>query len=445
MNARITEQTDVTATLEITVDAPTVDATFEQMLDALAKNMKVPGFRPGKAPRSMLISRFGEEEFASEVREAIVDEHYPNAVRELNLTPVHAHVHADAPRQGEAFTFTVHTEIFPEFTLANIDDIAIETVEPPITDEDVEATVKRLRDDHVTLVPVDRAAEAGDVVTIETQGEGGQQMPVDLERTEPNLVEQLVGCTIGQALTLNLGEDPNAAPAEAEAGEGAAVQRTLDVVIQDIKTKERPEVDDAFAATLGFGSWDAVVAEIRHGLQSERARESFRIQRDEFVQKLMAATEVSLPPSLVKRKQQGLLNNLRNDLEQRGTSFEQYLASLEERGEREKFEAEWREAADRGVKRDLVLERLMDANGVAVDDREFEQAIRQVAQREQSEVEKFKRERGEDWLSNFRYLLARDKTLEFIVRQKVGTLPVAPDDTREAAAAADAMGAANDE
>jgi trigger factor len=439
MNARITEQTDVTATLEITVEAAAVDATFEQMLDTIAKTMKVPGFRPGKAPRAMLISRFGAEALAEEVREALINEHYPRAVRELELSPVHAHTHSEVPQRGTDFTFTAHTEIFPEFALPDIDAIHIETSEPSITDEEVETTINRLRDDHVTLVPVDRAVEAGDVVVIESQGEGGQQMPVDLDRTEPNLVAQLVGRTIGEALTLNLGEDARPATAEGESDAGAPVQRTLDIVIHDIKAKERPEVDDAFAATLGFGSWADVDAEIRNGLRAERARETFRIQRDEFVQKLMAAIEVGLPPALVQRKQRGLLADLRNDLEQRGIGFEQYLTTLEERGDREKFEAEWREAADRGVKRDLVLERLMDTHGVPVDDHEFELAVRQVAQREQSEVEKFKRERGEDWLSNFRYLLARDKTLELIVRRKVGTLPAAVKETAEAAAAADAM------
>lgn len=444
MEARITEQTDVTATLEITISAATVDATFEQVLGILGKSVNVPGFRPGKAPRGVLIARVGEEALAHEVREAIVDKHYPQAIRDFNLTPVSAHTHADSPQAGNDFTFTVHTELFPEFTLADVDTINIETVETPISDEDVQATVTRLQNDHATLVPVERPAEANDLVTIESQGEGGQQMPVDLERTEAHLLDQLIGRSIGERLVLDLGEDPSTpAAAGDDEGEPAAVRRTLDIVIHDIKAKERPAIDDAFAATLGFGSWAEVDAEIRRGLGAERARATFRIQRDEFVQKLMAATEVSLPPSLVRRKQQNLLEDLRTDLERRNMTFEQYLVSLEARGEKEKFEQEWREAAERGVKRDLVLEQLMDARGVAIEDHEFELALRQVAQRERSDVEKFKREQGEEWLSNFRYLLARDKTLEFIVRSKVGTLahPAVTDTDRadSVAAEADAM------
>jgi len=423
MNARITEKTDIAATLEITVDAPAVERAFESVLRELAKSVKVPGFRPGKVPRSVLINRVGAETLATEVRELIVDQHYPQAVREFDLRPVHAHTHAGAPERGSEFTFTVHTELYPEFTLTDIDAISIETRGEPIGDADVEATVQRLRNDHVTLIPEERPAEAGDVVIIESQGEGGQRMPVDLERTEPHLVEQLVGRSIGDALTLDLGEDPSAAKPDGEAapeGEAPPARRSLEIVVQDIQTKDRPATDDSFAATLGFGSWAEVDAEIRRGLGAERDRETLRAQRDEFVQKLMDGSEFGLPPSLVRRKQQHLLEDLQQDLERRGMNVEGYLKALEERGEREKFEQEWRETAERSVKRDLLLERLVEVRGVGVTEREFDLALRQLAARERSDVAKFKRTQGEEWLSNYRYLLTRDKTIEAIVRHKVG-------------------------
>jgi trigger factor len=419
MNARITERTDIAATLEITVDAAAVDHAFEQVLRELAKSVKVPGFRPGRVPRAVLIRRVGVEALATEVREQIVDTHYPQAVREFDLRPVNAHTHADAPQQGNEFTFIVHTELVPEFTLADVDAITIEVDGAPIADADVEATVRRLREDHVTLVPVERAAEAGDVVMIESQGEGGQRMPVDLDRTEPHLVEQLLGRSIGDALTLDLGEDRSAPPPEGEA-DSEPLRRSLEIVIADIQAKERPVVDDDFAATLGFASWAEVDAEIRRGLSAERERETLRAQRDEFVQKLLDATELSLPPSLVRRKQEYLLEDLQRDLARRNLTVDGYLKALEEQNEREQFEQEWRQAAERSVKRDLVLERLIEVRGVALEEREFEFAVRQLAARERSDVGKFKREQGEEWLSNYRYLLTRDKTVEAIVREKVG-------------------------
>jgi trigger factor len=429
-------------------------------------------------PRGVLIQKVGAEALAEEVRDALVDEHYPKAVQELGLTPIHAHTHADAPKAGEAFTFTVHADLYPEFTLADVDDIVIDTAGAPIGDDDVAATIARLRDDHATLVPMERPVEPGDVVYVETQGEGGgQTMPVDLERTEAALVEQLLGKAVGDELVLDLGLDPTPVDAEPtaepsarrprsrprsrrgadrvrrgeatdDADEDAAakdapsgpVRRSLAVRVTDVKAKERPETDDAFAATLGFASWADVDAEIRRGLGIEREREILRAQRDELVEKLMVGTEVGLPTSLVRRRQAHLLEDLAADLQRRGLTMEAYLERLESRGEREGFERELREAAERGVKRDLVLERLLEVRGTTVGDAELDAAIRHTALRERKDPVKFRRDAGETWIENFRFLLARDKALDELVREKTGRGPA--HDAEAAAAVAEAADAA---
>jgi len=447
MEARITEKTDVAATLEVHVPATAVDAAFERVLTTLARQLRLPGFRPGKVPRGVLIQKVGAESLAEEVRDALVDEHYPQAVRELGLTPIHAHTHADAPAQGAPFTFTVHADLYPEFTLADVDDIAIDTVGAPIGDEDVAATVARLRDDHATLVPMERPIERGDVIFVETQGEGGgQAMPVDLERTEPHLVEQLLGRAVGDELVLDLGEDAPATPADDAEPAAAPQRRSLAVKVTDVKAKERPEPDDAFAATLGFPTWADVDAEIRRGLGAERERETLRAQRDEFVEKLMTGTEVPLPGSLVRRRQQQLLQDLAADVERRGMTLQAYLARVDERGERDTFEAELRVAAERGVKRDLVLERLLEVRGVAVDDAELDAAIRHAALRERKDPVKFKRDAGAEWLENFRFLLARDKAIDLAVREKTGRGAAPEAEASEAAVEAAAQAdAARDE
>jgi trigger factor len=441
MDARIVEKHDVAATLEVTIPADQVDAAFERVLGTLARQLRLPGFRPGKVPRGVLIQKVGAEALAEEVRDALVDEHYPKAVQELGLTPVHAHTHADAPQQGAAFTFTVHADLYPEFTLADVDGIVIDTAGAPIGDDDVAATIARLRDDHAALVPVERPIEPGDVVYVETQGEGGgQTMPVDLERTEAPLVEQLLGKSVGDELVLDLGVDPVPADASADAAEAPTdapeapadggdapeavaderPRRSLAVKVSDVKAKDRPEPDDGFAATLGFGTWADVEAEIRRGLGIERERETLRAQREELVEKLMVATEVGLPASLVRRRQTQLLEDLAADLQRRGMTMAAYLERLESRGEREGFERELREAAERGVKRDLVLERLLEVRGTTVDDAELDAAIRHTALRERKDPAKFRREAGETWIENFRFLLARDKALDQLVREKTG-------------------------
>ncbi len=451
MQAELKDKQDVSATFTVTVPASVVDAAFDRILSGLARQVRVPGFRPGRAPRGVLVQRIGADTLAEEVREALVDEHYPKAVQELELMPVHAHFHAESPVQGADFTFEVEADLYPSFELPDFDGIALDASVPEPSDDDVERTIDRLREEHATLVPVERPIEAGDVLTLESLGEGGgQTMPVDLSKTEEHLVEQLSGRRIGEEIVLDLGPDPageatrsesdapgdeparvEAAPTDDEPapGEGAhageepapGARRSLAVRIVDVKQKELPEADDAFAATLGFESWDATRAEIRRGLATRADQEAFRQQREAFVEQLMAATDTGLPRSLVTRRQRALLEELAEDLQrQRGMTLQRYLEELDARAAREDFERELREAAERAVKRDLVLEALLERVGGDIDDDEFDEAVRLMAQRERKDVGRFRADMGEDWLRNYRFLLNRDRALQQVVAAKTG-------------------------
>ncbi|TVR92708.1 MAG: trigger factor [Trueperaceae bacterium] len=456
MQAQLKDKQDVSATFTVTVPADVVDAAFERVLGALARQVKVPGFRPGRAPRGVLIQRIGADALAEEVREALVDEHYPQAVRELDLLPVHAHFHGEPPTAGAEFTFEVHADLYPTFELPDFDSIELDATAPEISDDDVTETVERLREEHATLVPVERPVEPGDVLTVETLGEGGgSNMPVDLGRTEPHLVEQLTGRSMGDELTLDLGVDP-AAPAAADgdseagseadseaaaqdapADEGDAPRRSLAIRIVDVKAKELPETDDAFAATLGFESWDATLSEIRSSLASQADRDAFSKQREAFVDQLMAATDMGLPKSMVARRQRALIEELKDDLEQRGMTLQGYLEELEARDARAGFDQELTQAAERAVKRDLVLEAVLERVGTEIGDAEFEAGVRMMAMRERKDVARFKQEMGEEWLRNYRFLLNRDRALREVVAAKTGR------DRRDGSADAEEAGAAS--
>ena len=453
MQAQLTDKQDVSATFTVTLPADVVDAAFERVLGALARQVKVPGFRPGRAPRGVLIQRIGADALAEEVREALVDEHYPQAVRELDLLPVHAHFHGEPPTAGAEFTFEVHADLYPTFELPDFDSIELDASAPEISDDDVTATVERLREEHATLVPVERPVEPGDVLTVETLGEGGgSNMPVDLGRTEPHLVEQLTGRSMGDEITLDLGADPaapaasddaadDAAEADAQgepADESAAPRRSLAIRIVDVKAKELPETDDAFAATLGFETWEATLSEIRSSLASQADRDAFTKQREAFVDQLMVATEMGLPKSMVARRQRALIEELKGDLEQRGMTLQGYLEELEARDARSGFDQELREAAERAVKRDLVLEAVLERVGTEIGDAEFEAGVRMMAMRERKDVARFKQEMGEEWLRNYRFLLNRDRAVREVVAAKTGR------DRRDGAADDEEAGAASD-
>jgi trigger factor len=445
MEAKLKDKQPVEATVEVKVPAADVDKAFERVLRQLSRQVRVPGFRPGKAPRGVLMKRVGKEALQGEVREELIESSYSKALQQFELVPVHAHVHGGSPSEGEDFTFELHVDLYPEIELPPLDEMVIDSEGRAVDDEMVASTVARLQSENAAMVPVDRPVEAGDYLLVEAVSEGepeGSTMPIDLESVGEELAEQLIGRSAGEVIELRLAggpaersgeraaEDETQGEAEAgadeEQGEAAGADSeatperpTLRVRIRDVKAKDKPAADDDFAKTLGFETWQETEGRIRESLQSQLDQEAFEEQRDEFVEKLIASTSFELPKSLVQRRRADLLENLAQDLKRRGMTMEKYVERLDENGGREEFERELQEAAEKGVRRDLVLERLLEQRGTRLADAEFEAALRQLAMQQGMDVERLRRERGEDWLRNYRFLLTRDRALQEAVRERL--------------------------
>ncbi len=454
MQTEILERQDVSAKFKVEVPAAEVDKAYGTILRSLARQVKVPGFRPGKAPRGVIEARVGKDAVAQEVRDALVETYYPQAAQELDLAPVSANFHAYEPVEGEDYSFEVEVELYPEVKLPNIQDIVIDTSSDPITDEMVAETIENLQSENATLVPVERPAEAGDYLTVESLGEtAGSTMPIDLERVGDALAEQFYGKSIGDevALKLDVPTPPEIEDDEevaAEAGEVETAEEdteedvteastetaeepseeevenepltVLNVVIRDIKAKEKPEPDDEFAKTLGFDTWEEAETQIRRSLQAQLDQETFSEQQEEFIDKLVEETELSLPQSLVNRRKRNLLENLAQDLQGRGMNMQMYLESLEADDKRQAFEDELDEAAATGVKRDLVLEKLLEKRGTQITTEELDAALTFMAQRQQSTVVKLRQELGREGVENYRFLLSRDKAVRESLRELLG-------------------------
>ncbi len=453
MQTKLIDKQAASAKFEVTVPAQDVDKTFGAILTSVARQVKVPGFRPGKAPKAVLVQRVGQDALNQEVRDALVETNYPKAVKELELTPVHAHFHADEPSEGSDYTFEVEVDLYPEFTLPDLGEIIIDTAAPPLTADMVAEAVKDLQRENATLVPVDRAVEPGDYVLVETLRDGvesGSVLPIDLERVDAAFAQQLLGKAMGDVVELSLtsGSDDedeydeeddqddadtgeSGTEEEIAASAAAAELPKLTVLVKDVKEKEKPEADDELAKTLGFETWPEVEAKIRENLQRELENEAFQAQREEFVDKLIQETTLELPKSLVNRRKATLLNNLAQELQQNGVGLEAYLANLDGTDKRTEFDAELQQAAELGVKRDMVLERLLENRGTTLSAKEFDDAVRYMASRENQDVSRFRREAGEEWLENYRFALTRDKAVRETVRELLGQTEMDDEDDFE--------------
>jgi trigger factor len=454
MKTELIDRKAVEATVKVTVPAAEVDAAFEQVIDDLARRVRVPGFRPGHVPRGVLVKRIGEDALAEEVKEKLIDATFQAAVKEHDLLPISTHFHAHDPVRGQDYSYEVHSELYPEVTLPDLSAITIEAQGRELTEEMVDEAIEELRRDNATLVPVERPVEATDWVLIEArslppagteeeqpaEGEepAGSSFPVDLERAHEELVGQLVGMTMGEEREVTLTD-------ETEQGEdGAPRVRRMRIKLVDVKAKEKPEAGEELATQLGMESWDAVVERVRSSIAEDLRRESYEARRSELIDKLVAGSTLELPPGLVRRRQQSLLENLVQDLQQRGETFQSYLARLDARGQREEFEKELIETAERGVKRDLVLERVMEVRGTELSDAELMDALKFLAAQRRQDVGSFVRDMGEEWVANYRFMLTRDKAVRELLAELTGEQDAGAG-AEDLVAAAEASLAAEDE
>ena len=411
MRTEIVAKGPVEVTLKVIVPAVEVDKKFEGVITDLSRTARIPGFRPGRIPRGVLEKRLGADALKEEVKEKLLDDNYASAMREHDFAPINAHFHAAPPERGQDYSFEIHAELYPTVELTDLSTITIDSQPRQFEDSMLEDAVKQLQRENAVLVPVDRPVEADDWLLLETvpagvdaaqppEGdENPNTFPVDLETAGEELRSQLVGATIGQTVDVMLTDE--VVPDEA----GEPTKRTLHLKVHDVKAKERPAPGEEFAKQLGLESWQEVEDRVKESIVADLARTGYQERRTELIDKLAAGSTLELPPSLVRRRQQSLLEDLAADLQRQGQTFESYLARLDARNEREQFEAELLQSADRGVRRDLVQERLVEVRGTTVTEDELQDAVKLIASQRRQDVGRFLQDMGDRWLENYRFLL----------------------------------------
>ncbi|HEX7002006.1 MAG TPA: trigger factor [Trueperaceae bacterium] len=453
MRTELVDKKAVEATVKVTVPAADVDAAYEQVISELARQVRIPGFRQGRVPRGVLVKRIGPEALNEEVKEKLIDAHFQAALKEHEILPISTHFHAHEPIQGADYTFEIHSELYPDVTLPDLSAFTLSAEKRELTDELVSEAVEELQRENATLVPVDRPVQPTDWVMIEATSlspapaEDGRPedaessdpapepqtstFPVDLERAAEELRDQLTGAALGEEREITLTDEVD------RDEDGAARVRRMRVKVVDVKEKDKPEPGEDFATQLGMDSWDAVLERVRSAIADDLAREVYEARRAELIDKLTSEAQLELPPGLVRRRQQTLLENLVEDLQRQGESFQGYLSRLEARGKREEFETELLETAEKGVRRDLVLERLMEVRGTELSDAELTDALKHLAAQRRQDVGSFVRDMGENWVTNYRFMLTRDKAVRDFIAELTGEAasPADEDSLMEAAEA----------
>lgn len=373
--------------LSIEVDAAEVDDAMDATVRRLGRQVRVPGFRPGKVPRQILEARLGG---AGALRQQAISDLLPDiyarAVADTEVDPIAApEIDVHGAEQAGPLTVDAVVEVRPTVSVAGYQGLQITLPGLTVTDEEVDRQIDRLREQEGELAPVSRPAVDGDFVTIDLHGtrEGGDDLdvedfvyPLGSGTALPGLDEQLRGAKPGDILTFEVPEVPAAgAPEEATTPPATLAARVL---VKDVQQRVLPEATDEWAAEA---SEFATLAELRQDLARRLGRfkavQARMLLRERAVEALVELVPDDPPSSMVDSEVNERLHDLSHRLEDRRMSVAQFLeaSGRDEAG----LVAELRQEATRAVLLDLALRALADAEGIEVTDDELDEAIAEMA------------------------------------------------------------------
>jgi trigger factor len=380
-----TEPHTVRLTVEVPVDE--VEKDLDQAYRKIASQVRIPGFRKGKAPKRIIDAQVGRDVVVDEFLTDSVPVYYRQAVREHDLAPI-ADPELDLTplEDGKPLVFTATVEVRPRLELSAADYEGIKVDPPPaeVSDEEVDGWVERLRERFAELEPVARPADTGDYVTIDlTTTRAGERLDaasrsdylylVGSEEFGPALDAQLAGKKPGHILKFDA-ELPDRFDAEA-----GGRQASFQVLVKDVKARRLPEADDEFAKTAG--EFDTL-AELREDLSAKlgelKEQETNASVRDLVLQGLIDSVEVELPETLVEEETQHRLRHAGEQAERMGLTLEQMLEA--QGWDEARLREDSRAHAVRGIMADLVLEGVARAEDLQVDAEELGAEIGSLAQ-----------------------------------------------------------------
>lgn len=370
--------------VRINVEVPftELEPDFDRAFAQLAKQVRLPGFRPGKAPRKLLEARVGREAMLDQVVSDALPGRYSEAVTSSEVQPLgQPDIEITNKEYGEDLTFTAEVDIRPEIELPDLSTLTV-TVDPiEVTDEEVDAELQSLRARFGTLKGVERAAENGDFVSIDLSATvDGKELPdaateglsheVGSGQLIDGLDEAIVGLKEGETRVFTT---------KLAAGEHAGEDAQVTVTVKSVKERELPEPDDEFAQ---LASEFDTIDELKESLV-EQVRRTKRVQqaeqiRDKVLETLLEQVEVPLPEKVVQAQIDDALHNAIHGLDH---DEERLAEALEAQGSsREEFDADNRSNAEKAVKTQLLVDAIADKLDVQVGQNDITERLMLMSQ-----------------------------------------------------------------
>jgi trigger factor len=406
--------------LHVAIPASEFDKAVDAAFRKLASDVKIPGFRPGKAPRQLLEARFGPDVARREALQEALPGYYADAVDAEHLDAIAPpDIDITSGEDDGDVEFDAVVEIRPVVTLTGYDALRVEVTSPEVTDQGVAAQIDGLRNRFADLAESAAPLTDGDYAEIDIKGYVHDEAIDGLTATDflyevgsgmvvAQLDEELRGKRPGEILKFN-----DRLPERF--GERAGEEVSFQVLVKDVKRKVLPEVTDDWVSEVSeFDTVDELRADVQRRLQLVSTVQTQMAARDKVLEAAAALVDIELPDALVHQEMERRLHDLAHRLEGQGATIEQYLAATGQ--EQEAFVAMVREGATAGVRADLALRAVVAQEEIEATEEELDAEIARLAERMEEKPAKVRRDldrRG--LLEAVRSDIARGKALQLLV------------------------------
>ena len=421
MSLQVEELEKNMAKLTIEVSAEELDKAMEKAYQKQKSRISLPGFRKGKAPRKMIESMYGKGVFMEDAVNSLVPQEYSKAIADCDLEIVsQPEINVTQMEPGKALIFTADVATKPEVTLGDYKGVEVPKTEIAVTDEEVDAEVKKEQDKNARTVAVeDRAAANGDITTIDFEGfvdgvafDGGKGSDYALTLGSgtfiPGFEDQLVGANTGDHVEVKV-----TFPEEYQAKELAGKEAVFQCDVKKIETKEVPELDDEFAKDVSeFDTLAEYKEDVKKNLTEKKEKEARTAKENAAVDKAIENAQMDIPDLMIQTQCRQMMDDFSRRMQQQGLSMEQYFQFTGQ--SMDKMMEDMKPQALKRIQTRLVLEKIAETENTQPSEEEITEEIQKMADAYKMEADKIREAIGEDGIEQLKKDLSVQKAVTLI-------------------------------
>ena len=414
--------------LEITVPAEELEKAYAQAFKNISKQVNIPGFRKGKAPKKMVEKHVGVEYIMDEAFKTVYNASFGEAVDESKQVPVsRVDLEEVQLELGKDVIYKTTFTAKPEVKLGQYKEVKVAKADTTVSDADVDAQLARMLDRQADMVEAEEGAavENGNFITLDFKGTvdgeafaGGESKDYPLEVGSnsfiPGFEEQLVGMKVGEEKDVNV-----TFPEDYHSEELKGKAAVFACKVNSIKRKVLPAMDDEFAKKAStFETLDELKADVRKNLQTAADNKAVNEKREAVLEAISEAAEVEIPNVMIETRINNMINQMAMNIEQQGMKLEQYLQFTGT--DMSKLRENCKETAQKNVRIDLVLEAVATAEGIKVEDADLQAEIAGMAAQygaTPAQIKKIIAENGQ--IGSLIDTIMRRKAMELVVSSAV--------------------------